>query len=538
MGVSCCCGAGLQAADWTLARSAHAEVYSQVGDSNARSMAQLIERLRAFFAPMMPPSLEERPPVRVVVFRSSEDYEPFRLHPASDAYYMGNQRRDYIVLPSGPRDSQTAAHEYWHVMSRNAGLDLPLWLEEGLAEVFSNLQFDERPRAKPRSPRPNSVRSQTQMPLAAILAVTKDAPFREESQAASRFYAASWALAEMLLVNPAYGPRFPEFLANVASGVPSEGALVSVYAKPLAAIEADLRAWNERARIAPVLVPEEPVAGPIEITEASPLVSGTVLADLLETSGKLNRAEALYRQLSAQAPDDPNVNAALASIALTKGDDDAAREWFHRAVKHGLQDDDALYHLALLENNAGDHEAALADLEAIRRVSPARQFAYWDAVAYAANQLGKRDQAEAAAENMLAHATNEAERAQASEQRLIAQTDVVVQFTRDDNGQLRLVNRRTRHDSEDWNPFIEPGDQVRRAEGRLEAIDCGVETTFLVRTSAGLLHLAIPDPRHVQMRNAPSDYTCGPQPPTNVSVVYAAAGASGGVLRGMEFRRE
>jgi hypothetical protein len=39
----------------------------------------------------------------------------------------------------------------------------------------------------------------------------------------------------------------------------------------------------------------------------------------------------------------------------------------------------------------------------------------------------------------------------------------------------------------------------------------------------------------VQMRNAPEDFTCGPQAGRKVSVVYAA-GEGGGVLRGIEFR--
>jgi len=49
--------------------------------------------------------------------------------------------------------------------------------------------------------------------------------------------------------------------------------------------------------------------------------------------------------------------------------------------------------------------------------------------------------------------------------------------------------------------------------------------------------LAIPDPGHVQMRNAPSEFTCGPQQPTNVAVDYAATPGlqADGVVRGMQF---
>jgi hypothetical protein len=190
----------------------------------------------------------------------------------------------------------------------------------------------------------------------------------------------------------------------------------------------------------------------------------------------------------------------------------------------------------LLENNVGEHEAALEHLRAIRHLAPPRQFVYWTAMAYAANQLDRREEAEAAADKAWAHAATETERARAAELRMIAETDVVVQLTRNADGQMRLVNLRAPHGWPGWNPFIEPGDQVRRAEGKLRAIDCGAETVFALETAQGPLLLTVPDPNHVQMRNAPSEYTCGPQPASDVSVVYAASGPASGVLRSMEFR--
>lgn len=537
-GVGLWCVTALAASDWTLARSAHSEVYSQAGEVNARSMALVIERLHTFFSGVALP-LDHRPPVRVVVFRSTEEYEPYRLRPSAGAYYMGNAIRDYIVMPAlGPRDSRVAAHEYWHLVVHDSDLRLPLWLEEGLAAFFSNVRLSERDTegAAELDARFRNLHGHAWMPLGDLLALPKESPLRNDREADSLFYAESWALTEMLLADPAYSPRFPELLTAVASGTPAAGALVSVYAKPLTAVGADLRAWIEKRSVTPVMLPDAASDAPgVEVVEPSPAASGAILADLLATSGKLERAEALYRELAKEWPDDPNLTAALAMIALKKGDDEAARQLLRRSVDWGLRDDDTLFNLALLDNNAGEHEAALADLHAMRHIAPARLFAYWTAIAYAANQLGRREEAEAAADEARAHASTETERAHAAELRMIAQTDVVVQFTRDANGQMRLVNTRAPHGSPDWNPFIEPGDEVRHAEGKLRAIDCGTETVFAVETDAGMVRLSIPDPKHVQMRNAPSEYTCGPQPATDVSVVYAASGRSGGVLRGMEF---
>jgi hypothetical protein len=537
-GVGFWCVTTLAASDWTLARSAHSEVYSQAGEAGARSMAVLIARLDTFFS-RLTPALDHRPPVRVIVFRSAEEYESYRLNPSTGAYYLGSGVRDFIVMPaSGPRDPHVAAHEYWHLVARKSDLRLPLWLEEGLAEFFANIRLDERDTegAAELASRFRTLHGHAWVPLGDLLVLAKDSPLRDDRQAASLFYMQSWALTEMLLSDPAYSARFPEFLTAVASGTPSEGALVSLYTKPLAVIGADLRAWVEQRKVTPATLPDaEPDTARVEVVELSPTASGVVLADLLATAGKSDRAESLYRELAKQAPDDPIVAAGLAMLVLQKGDNEAARQLLRRSVDEGLHDDDALYNLALLENNAGEHESALKDLRAMGRVGPEREFAYWAAMAYGANQLGRREEAEAAAENALTHASSATERAHAAELQVIARTDVVVQVTRDANGQMRLVNTRVPHGSPDWNPFVEPGDQVRRVEGKLRAIDCGAETVFAVETPAGMVRLTIPDPLHVQMRNGPSEYTCGPQPARDVSVVYAASGPAGGVLRGLEF---
>jgi hypothetical protein len=62
---------------------------------------------------------------------------------------------------------------------------------------------------------------------------------------------------------------------------------------------------------------------------------------------------------------------------------------------------------------------------------------------------------------------------------------------------------------------------------------------MLLDTATGPVTLAIPDPLRVQMRNAPKEFTCGPQPNNAVTVVYALSDGSKpnreGLIRGMEF---
>lgn len=74
----------------------------------------------------------------------------------------------------------------------------------------------------------------------------------------------------------------------------------------------------------------------------------------------------------------------------------------------------------------------------------------------------------------------------------------------------------------------------------MREIDCRDPVTRLVvDTDAGRLTVAIPDPSHVQMRNAPPEFICGPQPLVEVTIQYAAGAAipdSAGIVRGVNFR--
>jgi tetratricopeptide (TPR) repeat protein len=355
--------------------------------------------------------------------------------------------------------------------------------------------------------------------------------------------------------------------------MPGSQVLETVYAKPLDDIARDLRGWIERGRYAPAVLPVVAAdAVATEIMDVSAFSVHALLADLMAGMGKRDRAEAMYRELLGEAPDDASVAAALAILALEKNDLEEARRQWTRALTQGLEDagacfrfaklaedrglpaaevrrtleravalqpefEDALFSLALLENNAGEAAAALKHLRAMRTIGPGRQFHYWTTMSDALKELGRRAEAKAAAETAKTFATTEEQRAYAARLAYAAQTDLAVRFTRDAAGNLQLETTRAPHDAPDWNPFVEPGDRVRRVEARLREIDCGgPATVFVVETAPALLQLKLPDPTHVQMRNAPAEFTCGPQPAPEVVAVYAETGPAAGLLRGLEFR--
>jgi tetratricopeptide (TPR) repeat protein len=570
----------LPAPTWRLTKSPHFEIYSQAGDETARSTALWLEQLRAFFLQQTGQKSDSLAPVRVIGFRSPSDYKPYRLRPTSDGYFVGTGSRDYIVMvTAGASGFRVAAHEYAHAILHAGGLQLPPWLNEGLAEFFSTIHIGERSITLGGEPPSNfsQLRHGAWMPLSQLLALPADSPLRDARDAAGLFYAQSWALTEMLVLSPEYSPRFQSFLTALSSGTTSLRALTTVYAKSENTIVTDVHAWvNSRSRFAPVTLPALATGKfQVEISDVPAFAAQLILADLLLATGELVRAEALYRELARDQPDCADVSAALGAIALRAGDYDQARRHWKHAIDQGVPDamlcyryavlaataglqadeirpaleralelnpefDDARYTLALLEKNNGRYEAALEQLRAMKIVAPVRAYDYWTAMADASNEIGKRDEAIAAAKKASEHASTPAQRSRAAQLTHIAQTDLAVEFSRDANGRVQMVTTRIPHNASNWNPFIEAGDDIRSVQGTLREIECSEKgMRILVDTTGGPLTLAIPDPSHVQMRNAPAEFTCGPQPGNPVTAEYAATKATqngDGIVRGLEFR--
>lgn len=570
---------GQAAGPWTLARSAHFEVYSQAGDQAARSASVWFEGLRAFLvsAGLNPDGPGGgAAPVRVIGFRSAKDYQPYRLRPGSDAYYVGTESRAYIVMPAlGAGQSGMAAHEYAHAVLDGAGLRLPAWMSEGLAELFSTIRTGERVCAigGDLPARTQELRRGAWIPLERLLQAAG-----VRASAAEPFYAQSWILTDMLARSPEYAARFSVLVGTLASGVPGGRALATVYGKSLDAIERDARGWAGQRRAAPIRFAgvdcrEDPA---VEVSDVSPRAARALMADLLLANGWLNRAEEAYRALAIEDPADADVPAALGAIALRRGNTDGARREWKRAIELGVTDavlcyrfavlasgaevpadeirpaleralvlrpdlDDARYQLGLLEKNAGHDESALGHLRAMRQVAPERAYAYWIAIADTLIELDRREEARKAANEAMARAETPAELANASTLAYVASTDVTVRLTLDAAGATRMETARVPHGTADWNPFILPEDQIRQASGNLREVDCGgAVMRFLLDTAAGPLALSIPDPSRMQVRNGTGEFTCGAQASTAVKVEYAVTrggeGKADGVMRGIEFR--
>ncbi len=515
--------------------------------------------------------------LKVVAFRSEKEYSAFRLHAFTSAYYASESNRDYIVMVA--KRFGVAAHEYSHFVLKMAGLKLPTCFDEGLAEVFSTLHVGnagyELGGDLPARSHVLEAHKRNLLTLSELFTKTEAAVGAEPRNEAELFYAESWVLMDLLTGSSDYAFGVRKVMAALNVGVTPEHAFASVYSKSLADVTHDLTRWlsNTHARREGALQPLKLKTPRLSLR--SSLQRDDLMAQVALVSGRVEEAKLRYRELIDKNPENPDFQSALGSILLLEGKRDESLELWRAAISHNVQDaqlcyryailaddagapvediragleralllepdfDDARYHLALLFYRTEDYASAVEQLHKMRVPKGERRYAYWIALASALIELKDGDAARDAALEAKEAAQNDSSRMEAQWLSSIAMTELTVQLSTDANGRSQVITTRIPHGTKDWNPFIEPSDQIRHVNARLTQVLCtkGKLTGFLLTSARGALAVDVVDPMRVRMRNGPEEFYCGPTQGADVTVDYAvtqSASQTINILRGLTF---
>ena len=286
-------------------------VLSEAGEASARRVLERVETARQVFEGV-------RFPITIVIFGSERTYAPFRLGPSVSGFHQSGPDRDWIgILNSGPETERIATHEFLHALMSRAPVRYPKWLEEGTAELYSNVEVrgDRIVIGLP-------IREHLQRLQAVSDSVLfGDRTDQDEVKNEAEFYAESWALAHMLHLSPGYRERMPAFIEALSGGTPAVVALRTFGKTPDQVIE-DLRAYVRSGMPAVAVgAPERESYRTPDIEKVPEPDSLVMRAELLLLMGRNEAAERMYldvaksfRTLQPHGQDSPYWRCATATM--------------------------------------------------------------------------------------------------------------------------------------------------------------------------------------------------------------------------------
>ena len=379
LGIACLAlpALALAAADpWLRITSSNFELFTTAGERTGRDLIRHFEQVRSFFLQAFGKRLRNSRPARLIVFRSAREYAAYRPNEFAAAFYQPGDRHDFIVMSSGSKDHYpVAVHEFTHLMVHQSGANLPAWLNEGLAELYSNLEPAGAKILVGKVPpgRAQTLLNSQWIDLHTLLAVEHNSPYYNEKSRAGMFYSESWALVHMLNLNLAYRPRLSALVAALNEG-DAEQAFVTAYGKRIDNVQEDLRGYLKgntiNAAVFDIQLPKAVDAPEIETGASFP--ARLALAELLANyRGKLDQARAAYQELAKDYPGKWEVEDGWARLNWRERKlEDAARH-FARAAELGCTDPQVFLEHARILGYTGKAAEAVAVLKRVTDLSPA-----------------------------------------------------------------------------------------------------------------------------------------------------------------------
>ena len=328
---------------WVEARTERFTVYSNAGEPAAARAARHLERLAQVLASTTRGlRVDGGREVRVVVFKDLASFKPYRSGGDDEfgvtaGFHVSAPDAELIAffMPVDADPMSFAAHEYIHaVLARSLG-DLPVWINEGLAEFYSTFRAGTRTadigRAIPEHV--GFLHVQGTIPLRELLQLDTHSRDYNEGRRRGTVYAESWALVHMLVMEPGTDTgRFPRLLGALGRGSDGDDALREAYGP--AALDSLERALGDYARRTSMSYSKWTFAEdlsdvPVRTRELDSAETLTLLGELAMRSGEVQSALAREHLEGAWQTDSTAAVAAgvLCELETDKFDDRRAERW-------------------------------------------------------------------------------------------------------------------------------------------------------------------------------------------------------------------
>jgi tetratricopeptide (TPR) repeat protein len=322
---------------WIRVRSERFDIVSNSTEARTRELVAEVETLAAALLDVSERFLPSRRRTTVFIFERRKESQPYfdllfgQENARPSGAYVRYDGGGVVIIDGSRRISllrhddpgiRTAMHELMHDLLRQADSAPPLWLEEGMAEYFSNARVDgERVIVgQPIREHVQLMQRRNPMTLQQLFVVKAESV----DGTSPHFYAQSWAAVNWLIGTDRQA--FFAFLHDVEQGMPPAEALRTHYHKSLQEMEAGIR-WRNPVSRTVVLPSKGSLPAPVP---PQPLDRATLLYELgrflSHIAGAEAQAQRHYREALRIDPRHARTLAAVGDLAaaVAAAPDDAA----------------------------------------------------------------------------------------------------------------------------------------------------------------------------------------------------------------------
>lgn len=364
------------AGSWTEVSTSQFQIFTNGNAEQARAAIAHFEQVRTFFSQASPFQKALSGSVRIVAFASPEEYGIYSPSDSAASFYTKDNDHDEIVMRDlDPDHFNYAVHEYTHLVIARAGVHMPVWMNEGWADLNSTLTLKGRKATVGEiiPGRRDALQSNLWIPLADLDKIDQRSPLYNERSKASVFYGESWALMHMLFLSPEYRGKFNDFVRAIISGKSLVDACPAALGKSVTEVEADLKKYFNGKKLygAQFAVELKDAQETPAIKAVSALDSGILLADLLALVAKTTQSKAAYEALQKSYPGNPEIDAALGYLTFKTGDQPAGVALLKKALSEGSTDAVMCYRLGvILRASNKDSAGSIAALHRALELKP------------------------------------------------------------------------------------------------------------------------------------------------------------------------
>ncbi len=375
-------------AKWVEVRSPNFIVISNATEKQALEATVQLEEFRGVVQKAMPTfHLNSAEPTVVFAARDEatiaallpEIWSGREAKPAGLFVRGWEQSHAVLRVDRGVESFEIIRHEYFHNLEDLNFVALPLWLNEGMAEFFGNVEIKKKEaRLGMPSVRLAALRAGAPIPLKTLLTVNAASEYYTKQDKASMFYAQSWGLTHMLMLGPGMGnsEKLNAFIARLHRESDEVAAFEKVFGD-LSLVEKQFAEYIGQIKMKVMIVRDPPHVDEKSLTTRtlSKGEAAVAIADFFRAKHNRNAALHYLEAAGLEQSDTAEVHRQKGFLAFDIGDDKMALSEFEKAGARDPADYLSRYYAAMLrygaEKTEASSQALLAALKQVQEMNPA-----------------------------------------------------------------------------------------------------------------------------------------------------------------------